>query len=70
METCKTCNGDGWHYAGDGVMYECNPCNSTGQVNTLSRTITPEAMNQVQEEIKKPAQPFLALIKLMRRKRG
>ncbi len=63
MSECESCNGTGYHYAGDGMVYECMPCNSTGNRKVLSE----ESFNQVQEELKKPAMPTLMLRKLMRR---
>ena len=30
-ETCKYCNGDGWVYAGEGTMEDCQPCKRTGK---------------------------------------
>ena len=68
MDKCTVCNGDGWHYGGDGTMYECEPCHSTGFVQTTHKVLSEEAFNQVQEELKKPAMPTLMLRKLMRRK--
>lgn len=65
MSKCESCSGTGYHYAGDGMMYECIPCNSTGNSKVLSE----ESFNQVQEELKKPAMPTLMLRKLMRGKR-
>lgn len=63
MSECKHCNSTGYHYAGDGMVYECIPCNSTGNSKVLSE----ESFNHVQEELKKPAMPTLMLHKLMRR---
>lgn len=68
MDKCTICNGDGWHYGGDGTMYECEPCNSTGVLQTTRRELSEESFNQVQEAINEPANPFLMLRKLMRRK--
>ncbi len=68
MDKCTVCNGDGWHYGGDGTMYECDPCNSTGVLQTTRRELSEESFNQVQEELHKPAMPTLALIRLMRSK--
>jgi DnaJ-class molecular chaperone len=70
MDKCTSCNGDGWHYAGDGMMYECHPCNTTGIVQTNSKVLSEESFGKVKEAVKEPANPFLALRKLMRRKRG
>ena len=70
MDECEFCSGAGYHYNGDGTMYECEPCNSTGFIQTTHRVLSEESFNKVQEGIKEPANPFLALRKLMRRKRG
>ncbi len=67
MDNCKSCNGNGWHYAGDGVMYECHPCNSTGLNQSSTKVLTENSFSQVQEAVNEPANPFLALRKLMRR---
>jgi RecJ-like exonuclease len=65
MSKCESCSGTGYHYAGDGMMYECIPCNSTG----YSKVLSEESFGKVQKAINEPANPFLALRKLMRRKR-
>lgn len=64
MSECESCSGTGYHYAGDGMVYECIPCDSTGTHKVLSE----EPFNQVLEELNKPAMPTLMLRKLMRRK--
>lgn len=30
-EKCKYCNGDGWVYAGEGVIEDCHPCKRSGR---------------------------------------
>ncbi|AQW88940.1 hypothetical protein pEaSNUABM50_00417 [Erwinia phage pEa_SNUABM_50] len=63
MSKCESCNGTGYHYAGDGMVYDCTPCNSTGS----QRTVSTETFEKLQEEIQKPSMPTLMLRKLMRR---
>lgn len=70
MDKCTYCNGEGWHYSGDGTMFECTPCNSSGTIQSSSKVLSEESFGKVQEAVKQPANPFLALRKLMRRKRG
>ncbi|AFC21858.1 hypothetical protein GAP32_405 [Cronobacter phage vB_CsaM_GAP32] len=67
MDKCTVCNGDGWHYGGDGTMYECEPCKSTGFIQSTRRELSEESFNQLQEELNKPAMPTLMLRRLMRR---
>lgn len=67
MDKCTVCNGDGWHYGGDDTMYECEPCNSTGFVQSTRRELSEVSFNKVKEELVQPAMPTLMLRRLMRR---
>lgn len=67
MKNCTYCNGYGWCDTGDGMVYECYPCKSTGLVQSNSRNLSDESSGKDQEVIKALANPFLFLRKYYKR---